>query len=124
MCSKPACAISNVSVNKAHDLIKQQSHLYLDVRTPEEFNSGHCPGAKNVPVMNKSMLGMSQNPNFLADLEKILPDKEAPVCVGCAAGARSMAAAKLMSEAGYSNIFNIEGGWNAWSATKDLPSTQ
>jgi len=78
------------------------AHLLLDVRTPEEFASGHIAGAVNIPLDTLESR-MSEVP------------KDQPVVVYCRSGNRSAQAADLLEEAGYSNIRDL-GGITAWTA--------
>jgi rhodanese-related sulfurtransferase len=91
-----------------------KGHQYLDVRTPEEFQSGHAEGAKNVPVMFSKDGGMSPNPDFVSTVQKEFPDKGTKLVVGCKAGKRSAMAIGKMQEVGYTELTNIEGGYMAW----------
>lgn len=77
-----------------------QGHLLLDVRTAEEFNSGHIPGAVNIPVES------------LANRLSEVPGDQ-PVVVYCRSGNRSATAADILSEAGYSSIYDM-GGIITW----------
>ncbi len=47
-------------------------------------------------------------------METLLPDKNVPVVVYCAGGIRSLAAAKLMREKGYTNVFSMAKGIDGW----------
>ncbi|KAJ1403891.1 Rhodanese-like domain [Sesbania bispinosa] len=69
---------TSVPVRVAHELLLA-GHKYLDVRTPEEFNAGHAPGAINIPYMFRVGSGMTKNSNFVKE--------------GCQLGKRSMMAA-------------------------------
>ena len=75
----------------------------LDVREPDEFESGHIPGAKPLP---RGLL------EYKAAEE--LPDKDARIVVHCALGGRGSLAAKSLKEMGYTNVANMEGGLSAW----------
>ena len=77
---------------------------------------GHAPGAVNVPVMLSAPGGMAANPGFLPALTAVLPDTQAPMLVCCKAGGRSAKAAGMLSEAGYAQLTDVLGGWNAWTA--------
>lgn len=78
----------------------------LDVRTPKEFFSGHIKNA------------LQADWNDMAEFERRLAfvDKNKPVYVYCLAGGRSAAAADKMRKAGYTNVFELSGGTNAWRA--------
>lgn len=78
----------------------QVDHLLIDVRTPEEFASGHINGAVNIPL---DQIGRR--------LSEIPKDRQ--VVLYCRSGNRSQQAARLLREAGYSNIFDL-GGVIAW----------
>ncbi|MDD6160729.1 MAG: rhodanese-like domain-containing protein [Oscillospiraceae bacterium] len=76
--------------------------VLLDVRTPEEFRSGHIPGSKNVPLQS------------LDKVTGFVNNQDTPVFVYCHSGARSSQAVSAMRRMGYSNVKNI-GGIAAYS---------
>lgn len=78
----------------------------LDVRTPGEFFSGH--------IKNALQADWNDEKEFERRLAFI--DKNKPVYVYCLAGGRSAAAADKMRKIGYSNVFELKGGTNAWRA--------
>jgi rhodanese-related sulfurtransferase len=80
--------------------------LILDVRTQEEFSSGHVPGAVNIPH--------DELASRLADLES---DTDRPVVVYCRSGRRAGFASSVLVDAGYTNIFHLEGDMNGWQAS-------
>jgi len=84
--------------------------LVLDVRTQEEFSSGHVPGAVNIP---HDVLA-----SRLSDLDG---QKDRAVVVYCRSGKRAGMASAVLLDAGYTNIFHLEGDMNAWTA-KGLPT--
>ena len=59
----------------------------------------------------KAFPSMQPNPDFVAALSGALSDKEAPLLFICRSGARSAAAAKAMTAAGYSTCFNVADGF-------------
>jgi hydroxyacylglutathione hydrolase len=75
----------------------------IDVREPEEFASGHVPGAFNLPQ---------------ADLATRLDEvpRDHPVFVICQGGFRSLRAAQFLSQRGYSDVASVKGGTEAWRA--------
>ncbi|KAI7836588.1 hypothetical protein COHA_009549 [Chlorella ohadii] len=93
-----AAEYGNTDVKGASELIQSGASIYADVRTPEEFAAGHPPGAVNVPVFLKQNGQMVPNPQFQQQFEKAFPDKDAQLCA-----------------AGYSNLTNVEGGYQAWT---------
>ena len=78
----------------------------LDVRTPAEFFSGHIKNALQADWNDKK------------EFERRLAfvDKSKPVYVYCLAGGRSAAAADKMRKAGFTNVYELAGGTNAWRA--------
>lgn len=81
----------------------------LDVRTPEEFLTGHLSGARNMNFYA---------PDFEKSLEKL--DKSQPFFVYCKVGGRSAEAAQIMRKQGFREVYEMDGGIMKWSA-KNLP---
>ena len=44
--------------------------IFVDVRSQQEFDEGHVPGAYNIPMLFKGPLGMEPNPNFVEEIER------------------------------------------------------
>ncbi|MGI8491849.1 MAG: rhodanese-like domain-containing protein [Acidimicrobiales bacterium] len=74
--------------------------VVLDVRNPDEYESVHVPGAVLIPL------------GELADRLGEVPDAS-PLYVICAAGGRSLAAAKGLVDAGRAAV-SVAGGTNGW----------
>jgi rhodanese-related sulfurtransferase len=105
------------SVAECKNLLDCESAApYLDVRTPEEFEEGHVKDAVNIPFMFKEAGTMVPNPGFLEAVTETFNDKDSAIVVGCRSGARSAKACDAMKEAGYSNLTDVEGGYDAWKA--------
>jgi phage shock protein E len=77
-----------------------RDHTLLDVRTPEEFASGHIAGAGNIAVET-----------LASRLDEVPRDK--PVVVYCRSGNRSATAARILDEAGFTNVYDL-GGIISW----------
>jgi phage shock protein E len=84
-----------VAQNVVVELIKAGAQV-VDVRTSEEFREGSFPGAVNVPVNDLA--------RRMAELKK---DKA--VVLFCASGARSSMAARMLKQAGYTEVVNAGG---------------
>ena len=84
---------------------------YVDVRTTEEYEAGHPPGAVNVPWMHAGGGGMVPNPEFLAVMIAAFP-KDAKIIVGCKAGGRSLRAAQALMGAGFTSVEDQRAGWD------------
>ena len=96
--------IKTVSVTEFAKLIEEGNGTLLDVRTPGENASGNIEGSMLIDIKGSS---------FNEDIQKL--DKNKPVYVYCRSGARSMSAAKKMEAEGFTKIYNLDGGFNAWS---------
>jgi rhodanese-related sulfurtransferase len=84
---------------------------YLDVRSVEEFDAGHPAGAWNVPIFHRGPGGMVPNPEFEKVVQRVLP-RPAKLVVGCGSGPRSTRACEMLAAAGYTDLVNVEGGFN------------
>ena len=92
----------SVSVAEAVRLMNREKALLIDVCEPAEFATGHAAGAKNVPV--GSIEG-----------SKVLPaDKQTPLVLVCASGARANRAAGKLRRLGYQHTRVLAGGMSAW----------
>lgn len=88
-----------------------QGWLYLDVRTVEEFDQGHVPGAYNVPILFRGAFGMQPNPDFVETVRRsFTPDTK--LVLGCKAGGRSRRACELLAAEGYPHLVNMDGGFH------------
>ncbi|MBY0278461.1 molybdopterin-synthase adenylyltransferase MoeB [Candidatus Binatia bacterium] len=80
----------------------KQVHL-IDVREKEEYREGHLPGAVSVP---RGFLEMQ--------IEEKVPERDAEVIAYCQGGTRSLIAAKILKDMGYTNVVSMAGGFGAW----------
>ena len=85
-------------------VLKTKKAQLLDVRTPEEYTAGHLSKSKNIN-WNGS--------DFEIQVQKL--DKNEPVFVYCKAGGRSANASQKLSELGFKNIINMDGGITKWN---------
>jgi rhodanese-related sulfurtransferase len=105
-------AIKETTPQEAHELLQKEPNcVYVDVRTVREFLAGHPQGAVNIPLaFPDPAQGMIMNPDFVRVVEAHFP-KDKKVVVGCQAGPRSDAAARLLQEAGYQDVSSMQGGF-------------
>jgi rhodanese-related sulfurtransferase len=104
-------AFKRISVQEAHDLLeKEPERVYIDVRTVREFTAGHPENAVNIPVAFPNPGGMMLNENFVKVVGGTFP-KDKKILVGCQAGPRADAAARLLQEAGYQDVCSVQGGF-------------
>lgn len=95
-----ASSYRTITENEANELITKDA-IIIDVRSSQEYDSGHIANAINIPVDNISSV------NY---------DKETVIILYCASGVRSANAAKTLVDAGYTNIYNLDGGLINWGA--------
>jgi rhodanese-related sulfurtransferase len=111
----------------AWELLKSEpGAVYVDVRTPGEYDQGHPEGAWNMPIALAGMMGMRGNPDFAAVAQRVLP-KDVTIVVGCKSGPRSAMACQVLEQAGFPQCVNVLGGFLGGSvpgwAQLGLPST-
>ena len=88
--------------------------LILDVRRPDEYASGHVPGAVNIPH-TELVDRLAQTDAF----------RDKPVVLYCERGGRAGRAADILLEAGYRSVQHLEGdmsGWRAAGLTSETPN--
>lgn len=104
--------IRRIAPEEAKQLLDSSSgYIYLDVRTVPEFDAGHVPGAKNVPVVEPDASGRMQlNPRFVEIVEKNF-GQNMKCITGCQKGGRSLKAAELLLAAGFKNVVDMRGGF-------------
>ena len=89
----------NITAQEAKKIMDdQEGYILLDVRTQEEYDQGHIPGAIVVP-----------DTEIEARAEEVLPDKDQLIVVYCRSGRRSKNAAQILVELGYTNIKEFGG---------------
>ena len=94
----------NLSVEEFAQKIAQEGVRILDVRTPEEFAEGYIEGAQFMDFYRE---------DFKIEIESM--DKEFTYAVYCRSGKRSGKAIEIMQEAGFHNLFNLDGGIIDWA---------
>jgi len=97
----PVASIDAAQAKKIINENEQGSYTLLDVRQPAEYEAGHLPGAKLIPL-----------PDLNNRLQEIDPEK--PTIVYCAIGGRSRVAAQILSVKDFSRVYNLSGGFKAW----------
>ncbi len=81
--------------------------IILDVRTPDEFANGH---------LAESILINYYDSDFKAQISNL--DKSKPVFVYCKGGVRSVSAAKILTEAGFKEVYDLRGGFDSWAEAR------
>lgn len=83
-------------------LDNKEDVVIIDVRTEEEYRTGHLPGSILIPVDR-----LSKN------ITNKVPDKDEEIIVYCRSGNRSRTAWKTLTQMGYTNVYDM-GGINKW----------
>ena len=96
-------SFSNITPEEAKKrLDSEKGIILLDVRTKEEYETGHIKDSKLMPV-----------DTLKEESVKSLLDKDATIYVYCRSGNRSVTAANILVEQGYKNVYNL-GGISNW----------
>lgn len=103
--------VVNLSPSEFSEIVKKGG-VILDVRTPGEVEDGHIPSAINIDYYGD---------NFETNV--ITLDKDAEIYVYCRSGKRSASAAAILNNQGYTNVYNLLGGFNAWKSA-GLPTNK
>ena len=105
-CASPAgqeVSYRQINMDEAITMMEEESsYIILDVRTPQEYQEGHIPGSKNVPLQT------------IDKISSVADNKNIPLIVYCYSGGRSRQAASMLQHMGYANAQNI-GGITAYS---------
>jgi rhodanese-related sulfurtransferase len=103
--------VRRISPEEARSRLESaDGYAYLDVRTTEEFEAGHVPGAKNIPLLELGPAGMEPNPRFVEVVKANFPPN-AKLILGCQKGGRSLRAAGLLLQAGFTEVVDMRGGF-------------
>lgn len=105
---RPLHHLPQLSVHALHH--RASGMQVLDVRTPEEWKSGHVLGAKHI---------------FLPDLPRRRDELErrTPLAVYCGSGYRASIGASLLLKEGFEQVYNVPGSWTAWE-NANLPISE
>lgn len=96
--------VEDVSAEAFQSLVAKGDGILLDVRTPDEVAQGHIPGASVINIYDEDF-----------ERKVNLMQKDKPIYVYCRSGGRSSRAAEIMSQNGFSTVYNLVGGIGAWN---------
>lgn len=91
------------------DTSDSSKQMLLDVRTPAEFSTGSMPGAVNIPLAN-----------LRRRLDELPRDKQ--IVVFCRVGLIAYNAARVLQAQGFTNHYNLSGGYETWHAATVPPA--
>ena len=95
--------IESISPKEASVMATEQKAVTVDVREDSEWNEEHIPGAIHIPL--------GQLNERLSELKQY---KDSPVITQCKSGGRSAKALDVLKTAGFSKVYNMDGGIIAW----------
>ncbi|MDA0864466.1 MAG: rhodanese-like domain-containing protein [Bacteroidetes bacterium] len=99
-------AISVLNKNQFAEAIQGKEVVLVDVRTPEEYAEGFIQGAINIDYFDQQ--------SFIKQISAL--DKKEPVYLYCRSGNRSMKAARQLVTLGFEKVYDLAGGYMAWSS--------
>jgi rhodanese-related sulfurtransferase len=108
-CSTSTAGATNMDVLEFSKKITESGVVILDVRTPGEFAEGYIEDARLIDF---------QGGSFETEIASL--DKDVTYAVYCRSGNRSGQAVKIMQDAGFRNLYNLEGGVIDW-ANQGMP---
>lgn len=96
--------VEDISVEEFKSMMNKNNTIILDVRTEDEVKQGIIDGAMHINLFDS---------DFRDQLEEL--DKSKTYLVYCRSGNRSGKACEVMSDMGFDNAYNLEGGILAWN---------
>jgi len=109
----PACAphslagdIKRISPEEARTLLSEKKVYLLDVRTREEYQAQHIPGAD-------ALIPLQELEARLKEIEAV---KHKPILIYCRSANRSLQAAELLKKHGFTNLMDMKGGIRQWAS--------
>lgn len=93
--------IKNITVQQAKELYLQPDHLLLDVRTVSEYQERNVQPSIHIPLQE------------LEARQGELP-RDKTILLICRSGNRSLKAIEILQKYGFANLYNVQGGLNAW----------
>lgn len=102
--------MQQISLNQAYkDLQEKKDVIFVDVRTPQEFEKTHIENAINIPLDELS-----------EKIKQKIPKKDTILYVYCLSSSRSAIAVHMLQNLNYSHAYNLEYGLLGWR-TKGYP---
>lgn len=99
--SQPQGHFRSIAIEDYREHFHAGDHTLVDVREPQEWTTGHLPGAVHIPM------------NSIPERHTEIPTDK-PVVVVCAHGQRSMMVSDYLISIGFPEIYNLEEGTHGW----------
>ncbi len=97
----PQEPFTRINVDEGREMMSRDNVAVIDVREGPEYNTGHVPDARLIPVAS-----------IFARRDELPRDKD--ILFVCAVGQRSALACEMAAAVGLTRLFNLEGGTQAW----------
>ena len=104
--------VREISPADVQELLRTGAARVFDVREDNEWAAGHVAGASH---LGKGIIER--------DIERTVPDVDAPIVLYCGGGFRSALAADAIQQMGYTNVLSMTGGWRGWTELGGAIST-
>ena len=98
---EPGEPFKRITPKAANQMIDEGNTQVIDVRNPDEFATGHIPGAELIPV-----------DDLFSRIDELNKDKR--LIFVCSVGVRSALACEMAAAFDHDDLYNIEGGTGAW----------
>ena len=103
----PMSGFANASDISQRELMQRldmnEVPVIIDVRKPDEFATGHVPGARNIP-----------HGDMDARLDELRGNEHEEVVVYCESGRRAAIAQKILEQSGFTKVRHLEGDMKSW----------
>ena len=100
--SRAQANVPTISPEEAREYLTNSNYQFIDVRTDDEYDSGHIPNSMHIPL--------HQIQDRMSEIDSL---KNKNIIVYCRSGARSSKATKILVEAGF-DVLNLSGGVLSW----------
>ncbi|KFZ28840.1 sulfurtransferase [Pseudidiomarina atlantica] len=116
LCATAKANVKEVDVEQLQAAIAEGARV-IDVREPAEYAAGHIRQAVNMP---RGVLEMqlNQHPDVAGYDDALQRIAEQPLYLICRSGGRSALAAESLERMGFTNVFSVDGGMQAWEEKK------
>jgi len=91
--------IKELNYKAVKKILKQENGVLIDVRSNQEYEEWHLPGAICISLYDITTV-----------IQQIIPDKKAAIIVYCSSGIRSKQAQEKLEQLGYKNVYNLKDG--------------
>jgi len=109
---RPVASVDQIAAVELSEWLESgpQRKTLLDIREPSERATGFIPGSISIPLpeLQERLAGL---------------DRDAPIAVHCRGGYRSAIAASLLQAAGFQDVVNVAGGYDAWALSASAQPT-